>query len=100
MDRLAAVPLHFTVHGLDNLPTRTLFRCLLNRRVDEKRVRRFLVKDLNKSLGALDDWSGVLARTDVVAAAIVDHNTRLVGQNQLPDAVQHVLRDGASDRSI
>jgi hypothetical protein len=58
------------------------------------------VKDLNIPLGALDNRTRVLARADVVAATIINHDARLVRQNQLSDAAQHVLRDRTSDGPV
>lgn len=85
--RFAAVAIHFVVHGLDDIPARAFLRCPLNRGVEEICVRQILVKGLNEKLRPLDDGGGVLASTDVVTATVVDHDARLVGQNQLSDTV-------------
>src|ERR1700674_2984927 len=98
--RLTAVALHLVVDCLDHVPARALLGRLMNGGVVEKRVRGFLVKNLNKPLGALDDRTGVLTGADVVAAAVVDHDARLIGQDQLSDAIQHVLGDGARDGAV
>src|SRR5215467_3501128 len=69
--RFAAVALHFPIHLLHNIPASALLRRLLNRGVKEKGAGRVLLKDFDKSLGALDDESNILTRTYIVAAAVV-----------------------------
>ncbi len=44
--------------------------------------------------------SRVRAGADIVAAAIVDHDARLIRQDQLAHAIQHVLRNGAGDGPV
>src|ERR1700689_4344738 len=58
------------------------------------------MKVLNKTLRALDNRTCVVTLADVVAAAIIDYDARLVRQNQCPDVVQHVRSNGAGDRAV